>query len=116
MRRMRTRTIRQAGSSGGRTSTRRTRRGSFEREGKIGKIKNRMLTKETWRTRAASGRWEAEDPAPPRLGCGTLRAGEANGDLQAKAVQDYRRKARGWLRRISAWPERRRSEIGRAHV
>src|ERR1039458_4312134 len=31
MRRMRTRTIRQAGSSGGRTSTRRTRRGYFER-------------------------------------------------------------------------------------
>src|ERR1017187_9388650 len=31
MRRMRTRTIRQAGNSGGRTSTRRTRRGYFER-------------------------------------------------------------------------------------
>src|ERR1035441_541798 len=34
MRRMRTRTIRQAGSSGGRTSTRRTRRGYFERRRK----------------------------------------------------------------------------------
>src|ERR1039457_2641152 len=109
MRRMRTRTIRQVGSSGGRTSTRRTRRGSFEREGKIGKTKNRMLKKEIGGNRAASGRWQAEAPAPPRLGCGTLRAGEANGDLQAKAVQDYRRKARGWLRRVPAWPERRRS-------
>src|ERR1035438_9262518 len=101
MRRMRTRTTRQAGSSGGRTSTRRTRLGSFEREGKIRKTKNRMLKKEIC--------WQAEAPAPPRMGCGTLRAGEANGDLQAKAVQDYRGKARGWLRRVPAWPERRRS-------
>src|ERR1035437_4837735 len=35
-------TIRRAGSSGGRTSTRRTRRGYFGREGKIRKTKNRV--------------------------------------------------------------------------
>src|ERR1019366_2999363 len=34
--------MRGAGSSGGRTSTRRTRRGYFEREGKIRKTKNRV--------------------------------------------------------------------------
>src|ERR1035437_9855195 len=43
MRRICIPTIRRAGSSGGRTSTRRTRRGYFGREGKIRKTKNRML-------------------------------------------------------------------------